>query len=108
MAWLPSEPSGTMVRYDRRLSRHGQGTGSASTTPHHGRSVIVTSTVEAPAQASVPTSGELDPRQLGIHAEAKLVEWQIPYEYQPAFPLDEIRVADWIQVREARHLADKE
>jgi len=62
----------------------------------------MTTTVEA------PVIGKPDPRTAGLQIEAKLVDWQLSYDYQPEYQIDDVRVADWIQVREARHLADKD
>lgn len=50
----------------------------------------------------------LDPRLLGIQAEAKLREWSIHYRYEPEYPLAEIRAAEWAQVREDIHRQDKD
>jgi len=48
-----------------------------------------------------------DPRMRGIAIEAKLREWNIPYSYDPAFPISEIKVLIEAQVRSAEHLADE-
>lgn len=75
----------------------------------------MTTTVEPIAEQAepvgppAPTVPEpLDPRTLGVQIEAKLVEWHLAYTYNPRLPLRDIRVADWIQVREEAHLRDKE
>lgn len=44
-----------------------------------------------------------DPRVLGVLVEAKLQEWNIPYEYVPAFQLDQLEVVEVAQVRTAEH-----
>lgn len=62
----------------------------------------MTSTLDTAALADV------DPRMAGIQIEAKLRDWNLSYEYNPEFPLDEIRVVDWTQVRTAANIADKE
>src|SRR6266705_934269 len=64
----------------------------------------VTSTLET----AVPV--DIDPRMAGIQIEAKLRDWNLTYDYNPEFPLDEIRVVDWTQVRSATEHAgaDKE
>jgi ParB-like chromosome segregation protein Spo0J len=51
---------------------------------------------------------EVDPRTAGIQVEAKLRAWNLTYDYNPEFPLDDIRVVDWTQVRTAEHIADKD
>lgn len=67
----------------------------------------MTTIVEAPVEAvDVPES--LDPRVLGVQIEAKLVEWHLDYQYSAKFPVQDIRVADWAQVRDERHIADEE
>lgn len=66
----------------------------------------MTSTVEESPQVDLPE--DIDPRLLGIQIEAKLRDWNITYDYVPAYPLDEIRAAEWAQVRESVHLQDKE
>lgn len=68
----------------------------------------MTQTVEAPTIPVVPKPAELDARTLGLQIEAKLADWQIAYEYVSEFPLDDVRLADWAQVREATHIADKD
>jgi len=37
--------------------------------------------------------------------EAKFQEWNLEYRLEPAFPIDQLRVADWAQVRNANHVA---
>ena len=66
--------------------------------------ITVAATLEQPELESV------DPRAVGILAEAMLRDWNLTYEYNPAFSLDEIRVVDWTQVRSATEHAgaDKE
>jgi hypothetical protein len=67
----------------------------------------VTTIVEAPVEA-VDVPETLDPRVLGVQIEAKLAEWHLEYQYGPKFPLQDIRVAPWAQVREEQHIADKD
>jgi ParB-like chromosome segregation protein Spo0J len=62
----------------------------------------VTTTLEPTAAIDV------DPRMAGIQIEAKLRDWLLTYEYVAEFPLSDIRVVDWTQVREAQHIADKD
>jgi hypothetical protein len=47
-------------------------------------------------------------RQVGILVEAKLREWDVPYEYVEEFPISKVRTVEWTQVREAAHIADPE
>jgi ParB-like chromosome segregation protein Spo0J len=73
---------------------------------------IVATTVEVPASAGnngngIPAPGDLDPRRLGLPTEAKLVDWNLKYEYNAELPLVDIRIADWAQVRDEASLADK-
>lgn len=50
---------------------------------------------------SVPLPfGPRDPRY-----EAKFTEWNLEYHFEPAYPIQDIRVADWAQVREKAHIA---
>jgi ParB-like chromosome segregation protein Spo0J len=49
------------------------------------------------------TFGPQDPRY-----EAKFREWNLDYRFEPAFPIDAIRVADWAQVRQPGHIAPEE
>lgn len=51
---------------------------------------------------------DVDPRSVGIAFEAKLREWNVPYEYVTEFPLADLKNAEWVQVREAQHIADKD
>lgn len=62
----------------------------------------MTSTLDA------DTMPEVDPRSAGIQIEAKLRDWNLTYDYNDEFPLDQVRVVDWTQVREAAHIADKD
>lgn len=64
----------------------------------------MSTTLEAPPGADV------DPRLAGIQVEAKLNMWNLAYEYVAEFPIAEIRVQDWAQVRGAEHIGihDKE
>lgn len=62
----------------------------------------MTTTLEQPELEAI------DPRMAGIQIEAMLRDWNLTYEYNPEFPLDEICVVDWTQVRSAEHIADKE
>lgn len=66
----------------------------------------MTTIVEAPTEAV--EQAEVDPRTLGVLVEAKLVEWGLAYEYKPKYPVQDIRIADWAQVREEQHIADKD
>lgn len=40
--------------------------------------------------------------------EAKFQEWHLEYRLEPAFPIDQLRVADWAQVRSANHVAPQD
>lgn len=40
--------------------------------------------------------------------EAKFDEWNLPYTFVPEIRLDDMRVADWAQVREGSHIAPQE
>jgi ParB-like chromosome segregation protein Spo0J len=51
---------------------------------------------------------DVQPRLLGIQAEAKLREWNIPYEFVPDYPVADVKSVDWTQVRNEAHLEDKE
>lgn len=44
-----------------------------------------------------------DPRILGVLIEAKLQNWNIAYDYLPAFDLDQLEVVEVAQVRFAEH-----
>lgn len=48
-----------------------------------------------------------DPRKLGLQAELKLRDWHLEYDYVEDFDLDELRIADWAQVRDEASLSDK-
>jgi ParB-like chromosome segregation protein Spo0J len=58
----------------------------------------------APADVS---SHAADPRKLGLAAELKLQDWHLEYDYVEDFNLDEIRIADWAQVRDEASLSDR-
>lgn len=47
-----------------------------------------------------------DARAVGVLIEAKLREWNVPYEYVAEFPLADIRSADWTQVRQGANVYD--
>jgi hypothetical protein len=49
-----------------------------------------------------------DPRIRGIAIEAKLIEWNIPYTYDPAMPLAEISVLQAAQTRSEEHMVDQD
>lgn len=66
----------------------------------------MTTTVEREFSHAVPEI--IEPRRLGLQFENKLVEWQIPYSFNPSFPLRDVRLGEWAQVRESAHIADKE
>jgi hypothetical protein len=40
--------------------------------------------------------------------EAKFKEWNLEYRLEPAFPIDQLRVADWAQVRSSNHVAPQD
>lgn len=53
------------------------------------------------------------PQQLAYFArdtrfEAKFQEWNLEFRFEPAFPVDAIRVADWAQVRRPGHIAPED
>lgn len=47
--------------------------------------------------------GPRDPRY-----EAKFAEWNLDYRFEPAFPVDGIKIADWAQVRQKAHIAPED
>jgi ParB-like chromosome segregation protein Spo0J len=47
-----------------------------------------------------------DARRLAVQIEAKLLDWNIPYEYDPEMPIAEIRRVEAAQTRTLEHLAD--
>ena len=49
-----------------------------------------------------------DPRKVGIQVEAKLQQWNVPYEYDPAVPVDSIKFVESAQVRREEAGAYKE
>jgi len=49
-----------------------------------------------------------EPRELGLITELKLRDWHLEYEYVEAVELDEIRVAEWAQVRSEASLSDRD
>ena len=40
--------------------------------------------------------------------EAKFQEWNLEYRLEPEFPIDQIRVAEWAQVRDVMHIAPQD
>ena len=57
----------------------------------------MTDTITAPQpQQTLPILDGRDPR-----FEAKFREWNLEYRYEPSLPIEDIRVADWAQVRDA-------
>ncbi len=40
--------------------------------------------------------------------EAKFTEWNLEFRFEPAFPVEAIRVADWAQVRRPGHIAPED
>jgi hypothetical protein len=81
------------------------GTGGSATVLEGGL-VALTTLDDASSNEQAPA--EIEPRLLGIQIEAKLRDWNIPYEYVEEFPLAKVRNAEWAQVREAAHIADKD
>jgi ParB-like chromosome segregation protein Spo0J len=57
---------------------------------------------------TLPSLTDLDARQIGAITEAKLIEWGIPYEYDPDVDLSTIRRVDSAQVREEAHRYDRD
>lgn len=49
------------------------------------------------------TPDMIDARKIGIMTEAKLVEWNIPYEYIPAFPITDAKNVEGAQIRDGVH-----
>lgn len=68
----------------------------------------VAAPVESFEEEQVEAPEPIDSRRLGIQIEAKLAEWHLSYKYVRRLPLRDLRVADWIQVRESEHIADKD
>lgn len=61
------------------------------------------------AVAAAPADNDRhQPRELGLATELKLRDWHLDYEYTDAFDLDDIRVAEWAQVRGEASLSDKD
>jgi hypothetical protein len=59
------------------------------------------------SEASTPQTGlPFGPRDARV--EAKFAEWNLKYRFEPALPIESIRVAEWAQVREADHLAPED
>ena len=56
----------------------------------------------------LPTPDINDPRALGVLTEAKLLEWNIQYRYEPEFALDKLEVVESTQAREAEDRIDPE
>ncbi len=54
----------------------------------------------------VSTSQTYDARKFGVMIEAKLIEWNIPYEYVTEFPVADAKLVDSTQVRSAEHRVD--
>lgn len=48
----------------------------------------------------------IDPRTAGVLIEAKLRDWNLPYEYVADFPMADIRSVDWTQVRIGANVID--
>lgn len=48
-----------------------------------------------------------DPRVRGVQIEAKLVEWNIPYRYNPKLLIGNVRVVADAQIRSTEHLVDR-
>jgi ParB-like chromosome segregation protein Spo0J len=67
--------------------------GAWAIIPVRKETITVTTTLDEPALESI------DPRTVGIQIEAKLRDWNLSYEYVPAFPIEKIRAVDWTQVR---------
>ena len=45
----------------------------------------------------------LDARKIGVMTEAKLIEWNITYEYVAEYPIADVKVVDSTQIRSAEH-----
>ena len=65
----------------------------------------MTDTVEEPTPENLPDI--TDPRIRGIAVEAKLIEWNIPYTYDPAMPFADISVLQAAQTRVEEHVVDE-
>jgi len=65
-------------------------------------------TITVTTTLDVPTSQDIDPRSAGIMIEALIRQWNLEYDYNPEFPLEELRVVDWTQVRDDAAIHDKE
>lgn len=53
-------------------------------------------------QSRFPTDGH------DARFEAKFIEWNLDYRFEPAFPIDQVRVAEWAQVRQVGHIAPED
>lgn len=49
-----------------------------------------------------------DPRIVGVSIEAKLQEWGLSYDYEPAYDLGQLEIADYTQVRKSEGRIDPE
>jgi len=58
---------------------------------------------DASTQQQQSFFGPQDPRY-----EAKFREWNLEYRFEPAFPIEAIRIAEWAQVRRPGHIAPEE
>lgn len=65
---------------------------------------------EAPhATPTTPAPGEYsEVRHRGLAIEAKLAEWNLKYTYEPAVPIESIKVVSSTQVRAVEHRVDKQ
>lgn len=54
------------------------------------------------------TTETVDARKIGVMIESKLIEWNIPYEYFPEFPIDDIKTIETTQIRSADHRVSQE
>jgi len=50
----------------------------------------------------------LDARKIGVMTEAKLIEWNIPYEYVGEYTIADAKVVDSTQVRSAEHRVNQD
>jgi ParB-like chromosome segregation protein Spo0J len=48
-----------------------------------------------------------DPRVRGVQIEAKLVDWNIAYRYNPKLPIGNVRVVESAQTRSTEHIVDR-
>ena len=47
-----------------------------------------------------------DPRTRGVQIEAKFVDWNVPYRYNPKLPIGNVRVVESAQIRSIEHMVD--